>query len=134
MSCQRLRAVVATAVMVAAGFVVLPGSARADAPTCDSPIARRDATIVGTAGPDVIHGTAHRDVIVARGGDDVVYGGGGRDIICSGAGDDVIRGGADADSIRGGPGADEIYRGRIGFDIHGLDEYVWGGSGDDRVH
>src|SRR3954452_14482303 len=133
MSRQRLRAVVATAVIVAAGFVVLPGSAQAGSPTCDSPLARRDATIVGTAGPDVIHGTSHRDVIVARGGGDIVYGDGGRDILCGGAGDDVLRGGADVDSIRGGPGADDIYRGRFS-NYHGWGEHVWGGSGDDLVH
>ena len=46
-----------------------------EAPTCDG----KPATIVGTAGPDVLHGTSGSDVVVALGGSDIVEGRGGDD-------------------------------------------------------
>jgi trypsin len=71
-------------------------------PTCQG----RPATIVGSAGDDVLRGTADRDVIAALEGNDRVYGGGGNDLICLGRGDDVAYGGPGDDLIRGEGGAD----------------------------
>ena len=51
------------------------------------------ATIVGTAGNDVINGTAGNDVIVAGDGNDIINGNGGNDRICGDAGNDTINGG-----------------------------------------
>src|SRR6266566_954924 len=71
--------------------VISPGTARAAPakwPTCDA----QPATIVGTAGNDVLRGTSGPDVIVGLGGNDVIDGLGGDDIICGGAGDDALFG------------------------------------------
>ncbi len=66
------------------------------------------ATIVGTAGNDVINGTAGNDVIVAGAGNDTINGGGGNDMICGDAGNDRILGGTGDDQVWGGSGADVI--------------------------
>jgi Ca2+-binding RTX toxin-like protein len=92
---------------------------KAEAPRCHG----RVATIVGTAGPDVIYGTAGRDVIWAGPGDDKVDGELGNDLICGGAGDDVLHGGRGNDDIYAGRGADRVY-GDLG------DDKVTGGAGD----
>jgi CSLREA domain-containing protein len=65
-------------------------------------------TIVGTAGPDVLHGTPGRDVICARGGNDQLFGGGGNDVLIGGGGNDVLRGGDGRDVLQGGAGADRM--------------------------
>lgn len=65
------------------------------------------ASIVGTAGSDVVIGSPGRDVIVGLGGDDEIFGRGGDDAICAGAGDDVADGGSGSDVVAGGGGADE---------------------------
>ncbi|HEX3737264.1 MAG TPA: calcium-binding protein [Solirubrobacterales bacterium] len=83
----------------------------------------RQATIVGTAGDDVLHGTPGRDVIWGGPGDDTIYGSLGNDLICGGAGDDVIHGGRGNDEIYGGRGADRVF-GDLG------DDKVTGGAGD----
>jgi hypothetical protein len=56
----------------------------------------RLATLVGTAGPDVLTGTSGPDVIVGRGGDDIIYGLGGHDLICAGEGNNEIHPGQTA--------------------------------------
>jgi Ca2+-binding RTX toxin-like protein len=75
------------------------------------------ATIVGTAGNDVLRGTPGNDVIVGlaghdvidgRGGDDLICGGDGNDTILGAGGDDRLRGDAGNDAILGGPGNDRI--------------------------
>jgi Ca2+-binding RTX toxin-like protein len=81
------------------------------APAC----AGRKATIVGSAGSDVILGTARADVIVTGGGADSITGGGGQDTICSGAGDDTVDGGGGDDRLDGGAG-DDLCRGGPGTD------------------
>ena len=50
----------------------------------------RLATILGTAGPDVLYGTAGPDVIVGRGGNDIIHGRASNDLICAGGGDNKI--------------------------------------------
>jgi hypothetical protein len=71
----------------------------------------RIATVVGTAGRDVLRGSRGPDVIATGPGRDVVRGGRGADRICAGAGRDVIRGGPGRDRLVGGPGADRIQGG-----------------------
>jgi Ca2+-binding RTX toxin-like protein len=121
------------------------------------------ATIVGTAGRDVLRGTPRRDVIVARGGNDVVRGLGGDDVLCGGpgrdrlsggkgfdvadagaggdrvdggAGDDQLGGAAGRDRVRGGAGSDQLYGGP-GDDVldggAGSEWVIQGDGGDDRL-
>ena len=102
------------------------------------------ATILGTAGDDVITGTAGDDVIVTFGGNDHVVGADGFDRICLGPGDDSATGGKRRDRIDGGLGDDEL-RGNKGNDILkggpgadlviGLEnaDTLFGGSGKDTV-
>ena len=97
--------------------------------TCNGEV----ATLVGTAGDDVLRGTDGVDVIVGLGGDDRIYGYNGGDIICGGEGKDRIFGGKRADIIFGGPGPDRI-NGDVGADQLTGDEgndRILGGQGDD---
>lgn len=93
------------------------------APLCNG----RRATIVGTAGADVLVGTTGNDVIVGLGGNDDITGLTGDDIICGGPGDDTIRGLGGADVIFGEGGADFILGG-FGPD------FIAGGLGPDRIN
>lgn len=88
--------------------------------------AGRRATIVGTAGRDVLRGTRRADVIVALGGNDVVLGAGGNDLVCGGPGNDRLLGGLGADRLLGGPGKDQLFGGP------GKDQ-LFGGLGADRL-
>jgi uncharacterized repeat protein (TIGR01451 family) len=91
-------------------------------PTCFG----KPATIVGTAGADVLTGTDGADVIVGLGGNDQISGGGGNDLICGGDGNDVLRGAGGRDHVDGGAGNDDIGGG-------GGDDVLLGGDGDDRI-
>ena len=84
------------------------------------------ATIVGTAGKDVLNGTGGNDVIVGLGGADTINGGGGNDLICAGDGNDVVAGAAGRDRIDGGAGKDKLGGG-------GGDDALLGGDDDDRI-
>ncbi len=86
----------------------------------------RAATIVGTAGDDVVSGTAGDDVIVTFGGNDTVHSKKGRDRICLGPGDDFADAGKGLDRVDGGWGDDEI-SGDNGNDR------LWGGDGRDTI-
>jgi hypothetical protein len=105
----------------------------------------RQATIIGTAGPDRIAGTSGDDVIVGSGGDDVILGGDGNDRICGGAGkdslegrygNDLLSGGRTQDALDGGPGSD-LLLGGLGRDrLNGGDsrfdsDTLVGGAGAD---
>jgi Ca2+-binding RTX toxin-like protein len=116
------------AAIVAALTPALP--AQATTPTCHGV----RATIVGTAGDDVIHGTPHRDVIAAGHGDDTIYGRGGNDLVCGGPGADHLYGGPGRDALYGG--VDKYYsytsyedtvQAREGDTLHG-------GPGNDHMH
>ena len=93
------------------------------------------ATIVGTAGNDVLTGTSGDDVIWAGDGDDEVDGRGGDDVICLEGGDDEANGGRGDDVIFGG-GGDDIIKGGAGSDTldgeGGRDKLV-GKTGDDTL-
>ena len=82
-----------------------------------------EATIIGTAGNDILRGTPGPDVIWGGPGNDVIYGGLGDDIICGGGGDDLIHGDRGNDWIDGGPGSDRVF-GDLG------DDKVLGGPGN----
>lgn len=101
-----------------------------NAPRCNGKV----ATIVGTAGDDVLQGTKGRDIIVGLAGDDTIRGAGGNDLICGGNGDDIINGGAGNDNIFGGSGND-LMAGAAGRDrmvgFKGRDT-ANGGPGIDR--
>ena len=85
------------------------------------------ATVVGTAGDDVLIGTAGSDVFFGGLGDDRIVGLGGNDLICGGAGDDDINAGAGDDVVIAGDG-DDIVRGRRGND------QINGGDGNDDIN
>lgn len=87
----------------------------------------KPATLVGTAGPDVLRGTPDDDVIVAKGGSDQVRGRGGNDRICSGAGNDDLIAGKGKDRLNGGKGKDRLNGGK------GRDR-LNGGKGKDRLN
>jgi uncharacterized delta-60 repeat protein len=86
----------------------------------------RQATIVGTAGRDVIKATRRRDVIVALRGKDVIRGLRGNDLACGGAGRDRLIGGRGNDRLLGGRGRDTLVGG-AGVDL------LKGGKGADRL-
>jgi Ca2+-binding RTX toxin-like protein len=106
------------------------------------------ATLIGTAGDDVLRGTHERDVIWGGKGDDTILGSLGNDVLCGGPGADLLHGGrgndlADGeggdgdrvigdlgdDKLIGGPGDYDEVAGSLGIDT------VSGGPGDyDFVH
>jgi hypothetical protein len=96
--------------------------------TTSTPVAclGRRATIVGTAGRDLIRGTAAADVIVSGAGADVIVGRGGADVICAGMGNDRVVAGLGNDRADGGPGADRLVGGP------GADRLT-GGAGKDLL-
>ena len=98
-------------------------------PTCNG----LPATIVGTAGGNVIYGTNGADVIVGLGGNDTIYGGNGNDVICGNEGNDTIYGGNGDDTLLGSTG-DDILSGDSGNDTlsgsNGNDTLT-GANGDD---
>jgi Ca2+-binding RTX toxin-like protein len=121
------------------------------------------ATIVGTAGDDVLTGTTGADVIVGLGGNDTIFGDAGDDIICGGDngeefhsngyplwediaggdGDDMLYGGRGRDRLVSGRGNDVLFGG-AGIDgLAGVNrdedrgrggfDRLYGGSGNDRL-
>jgi Ca2+-binding RTX toxin-like protein len=100
-------------------------------PTC----AGAAATIVGTAGDDVIDGTPGVDVIAGGDGDDTINGLDGNDLICGGAGDDQVDGGAGDDRVSGDRGLDTLAGGDGDDQLDGSldDDFLTGGAGDDEL-
>lgn len=101
------------------------------APTCRGVA----ATIVGTAGNDVLAGTGGPDVILALGGNDRIASRAGKDLICAGSGRDYIGAGSAADRVFAGAGADRLL-GRGGPDLlkgSGGNDALKGGAGSDRL-
>jgi Ca2+-binding RTX toxin-like protein len=84
----------------------------------------RRATIVGTAGDDVLQGTPGRDVIWGGDGDDTILGSLGNDLLCGGPGSDLIHGGRGNDVADGGAGDDDRVIGDLG------DDKLTGGPGN----
>jgi uncharacterized repeat protein (TIGR01451 family) len=93
------------------------------------------ATVVGTAGSDVLVGTPGPDVIVGLGGNDHIVSRAGRDLICAGAGNDYIAAGTAADRVFAGAGRD-LLLGRGGPDLlkgSAGNDVLKGGRGSDRL-
>lgn len=114
--------VLAAAVMVSTAISWAVASPATAAPTCGG----KEATWVGTRGPDTFRGTPGRDVVVALVGADDIWGMGGDDVLCGGPGNDGIHGGQGHDRIFGGLGADTLtgdlgndtqYAGRSDHDV-----------------
>lgn len=101
-----------------------PGVALAPSPWPEVSCEGKRATIVGTAGDDMITGTDGADIIVGRSGADRIDGGGGDDIVCGGPGVDRIDGGAGRDLVSGGDGNDVL-----GGDVR---DVLLGDGGTDR--
>jgi Ca2+-binding RTX toxin-like protein len=94
------------------------------------------ATIVGTAGDDVINGTDGPDVIHGLDGNDSINGRGGNDVICGGNGSDNLNGGTGKDTLNGGGGNDTL-NGGTGNDTlsgGGGNDTLGGNGGDDRLN
>jgi Ca2+-binding RTX toxin-like protein len=98
----------------------------------------RRATIVGTAGDDVLQGTPERDVIWGGDGDDTILGSLGNDLLCGGPGSDLIHGGRGNDIVDGGAGNDDQVYGDLGDDKltggPGNGDEVAGGLGIDTLN
>ena len=119
------------ATVLAALVAPLPAGAEPVA-TCGG----KPATIIGTAGADVLKGTTGPDVIVGKGGNDVIRGQGGNDTICGGAGNDDIFGGAGDDKVYGQGGHDTLTGNKgndTAFGGKGADKMV-GGAGNDVMN
>lgn len=110
-------------------------------PTCNGHV----ATIVGTAGDDVLIGSPLADVIVGLGGkdriegkqgNDIICGGGGNDRIFGGAGNDVIFGGVGKDRLFGSFGQDDLFGGNNSDILKGGDhkDVLMGQKGEDTLH
>jgi len=126
--------------VAALALLAVPAPAAVGAPSEEEEVPRchgRRATVVGTAGDDVLKGTPGRDVIWGGPGNDEIYGQLGNDLICGGGGDDVIHGGRGNDEVFGGQGADRVF-GDLGDDkvVGGPGSYddVAGGLGIDTVN
>ena len=98
------------------------------------------ATIVGTAGNDVINGTAGNDVIVAGAGNDLINSGTGNDRVCgdagndnisTGIGDDFVLGGSGADTIPGGDGNDTLVGNPGAGSNDDSGDVIYGNAGND---
>ena len=85
-----------------------------------------DDTICGSAGADRIFAGDGDDVVLAGNGDDTIDGWNGADTIDGGFGRDNVAGGSGSDVITGGPGTDTI-AGNTG------DDQITGGGGDDSL-
>ena len=93
------------------------------------------ATIIGTAGDDILIGTTGRDVIVGLNGDDEIRGRSGNDLICAGPGHDYVDGGRGNDQIAGGAGIDDLFGGPGRDLIRGGagSDWIVGNAGDDQI-
>src|SRR6188472_338181 len=136
---HRGRSVAVFAAAVVAVLLAFGGVAQAA--SCDG----KHATIVGTAGNDVIVGKKASDVIYGGGGNDRISGGpNGNDTICGGPGDDKLQGGrgfdnlngeAGDDRLAGDTGSDHLDGGGGNDDLSGAEgkDSLVGGAGDDDL-
>jgi uncharacterized delta-60 repeat protein len=107
------------------------GAGGSVAPRC----AGRRATIVGTAGRNVLRGTRRADVIVALGGNDSIRAARGNDRVCGGAGNDNVAGQSGRDRVQGGRGNDRLTGGGGTDSLLGQagGDALLGGPGNDRL-
>ncbi len=84
------------------------------------------ATLIASAGNDVIQGFASDDEINGLAGNDLIQGGAGNDVLVGGSGNDTLLGEAGDDDLQGDDGADTLSGGDG-------DDQAWGGDGDDQL-
>jgi hypothetical protein len=125
-------AVVLSAAMGIWGTIVRADSAMGARPRCDGERAtqwgdRRDNTLIGSDGRDVIVGRGGNDTILGLGGDDILCGNGGMDTINGNDDEDRIFGGGDIDTLTGATERDKIFGGQ------GVD-FIHGGAQRDKLH
>jgi Tol biopolymer transport system component len=103
--------------------------------------AGRIATVIGSAGRDVLKGTERKDVVVALGGDDRIDSFAGADVVCAGPGKDVVDAGSNgsgggSDLVLGGPGDDRLALGpELGtLEGEGGDDLLLGSKGGDSLY
>lgn len=87
----------------------------------------RDASVIGTPGPDRLVGSDGPDVIAAGAGNDMIVALGSEDLVCAGAGDDRVLAGRGPDLLLGQAGTDRLF-GQKGNDT------LYGGPGVDRLY
>jgi RTX calcium-binding nonapeptide repeat (4 copies) len=90
----------------------------------DATCAGLPATMIGTAGPDLLTGTPAADVILGFDGNDTISGLQGSDLACGGNGRDTLGGGKGRDRLFGEAGKDKLIGGK------GRDRCVGGASRD----
>jgi uncharacterized delta-60 repeat protein len=97
--------------------------------------AGKRATMVGTAGRDMLRGTRRADVIVALGGNDRIRAERGNDRVCGGAGDDNVAGQSGGDRLQGGRGNDRLTGGGGKDNLLGQAgrDALLGGPANDRL-
>ena len=95
---------------------------------CRNVLPTAGATIVGTAGNDVLCGGPGADTLKGYGGNDLLLGEGRGDILLGGAGSDVLKPGTGHDEAKGNAGADTV-RG-----CDDLKDVLRGGTGNDSVY
>lgn len=109
------------AVSLLAGSARQGGTAQPEGvPTCRG----EAATMVGTAGDDLLVGTEEHDVVVGGPGDDEIHGRRASDLLCGGDGADLLLGGRGNDTLLAGPGDRDWAFGGMG------DDTALGGPGD----
>ncbi len=97
----------------------------------------RVATIIGSAGNDVLQGTPGPDVIAARQGNDRIFGNEGDDVICGGKGHDTIIGGQGFDILFGAEGNDVLFSSDgsgVGVRSDARGARMFGGAGNDDLY
>jgi Ca2+-binding RTX toxin-like protein len=125
---SRMASIAAAVVTLAAGLLLIAVPDSDAAPRCFG----KQATKVGTNGPDRITGSPRKDVIVTLGGDDVVQAKSNDDRVCLGNGDDFAGTSRGFDKIEGGDGNDEMHGGGFsGRRDPGDGDLILGGEGDD---
>lgn len=102
---------------------ILMGSAVVVVPTLMAASAVA-ATIIGTAGDDVLYGTPQADTIVGKAGNDEIW---------SGRGPDRVVGGRGSDTIHSGAGNDVVQADLVRYGYGRGDDIVYAGRGDDVV-
>ncbi len=108
--------------VTATTLAAAPLAAAGGPPLCSG----HPATIVGTAGDDLLQGTIHDDVIWGGDGNDRIAAGPGNDLVCSGPGDDSVTGEGGADTLLGGGGGDRL-------DGGSGEDALYGGPGGDTL-
>lgn len=88
---------------------------------------RKNNTLTGGSGDDLIYGRGGDDTLFGMGGNDELRGGSGNDTAYGGAGDDLVSGNTGHDTLFGEAGNDRVFGGAG-------DDTLSGGAGDDVLN